>query len=122
MANQFKMNSEGKNRIPIREIAEVVRSKNAGPYRITFDIFFKDHETFKKAMSSGEITPLKVAQLYNILENQVILFVPVEGVFALKVTVLRQFACGSFEDSDIYGAQQHVPLLSISFPKQVMKA
>jgi len=122
MANQSKIKSKGKDRIPIREIAEVVRSKNAGPYRITLDIFFKDLETFKKAMGSGEITPQKVAQLYKISESHVISFVPVEGVFALKVTVLRQVSCGSFEDSDIYGAQQHVPLLSISFPKQVMRA
>jgi len=109
------------SRIPLREIAEVVRSKNAGPYRITLDIFFRDHETFRKVMKSGEITPKKIAELYHIPEEQVLSFIPVEEVFALKVTIQRQSPCGSFEDSDIYGAQQHAPLLSISFPASAIK-
>ena len=31
--------------VPIWELAEVIRSKNAGPYELTFDIIFKDAET-----------------------------------------------------------------------------
>ena len=28
------------------DLAKVIRSKNSGPYEITFDIIFKDRETF----------------------------------------------------------------------------
>jgi len=108
-------------RIPLREIAEVVRSKNAGPYRITLDIFFRDRDTFRKVMKSGEITPQRIAELYHIPESHVVSFVPVEEVFALKVTIQRQSPCGSFKDSDIYGAQQHAPLLSISLPAAALR-
>lgn len=120
MTNQSEMRAptEG-GRVPLRQLSDVIRSKNAGPYRITLDIFFKDHEGFTRAIKSGEITPAKVAALYKIQESDVISFVPVESVYALKVTIRRQSSCGAFEDTDIYGAQQHVPLLSISIPKVV---
>ena len=116
-----KTKRSGGKRIPLREIAEVIRSKNAGPYRVTLDIFFRDRETFRKVMKSGEITPQRIAELYHIPENHVVSFVPVEDVFALKATIQRQSPCGSFGDTDIYGAQQHAPLLSISFPASALK-
>ena len=32
---------------PLREIAKVIRSKNAGPFEITLDIVFKTKEDFE---------------------------------------------------------------------------
>jgi hypothetical protein len=116
MSTKVNKKPKGADRVPLREIAEVIRSKNAGPYRVTLDIFFRDRDTFMKVMKSGEITPGTIAELYHISEEQVLSFVPVEEVFALKVTIQRQGPCGSFGDADIYGAQQHAPLLSFSFP------
>lgn len=121
MFAQTKTKRRGGKRIPLRTIAEVVRSKNAGPYRVTLDIFFRDRETFRKVMKSGEITPQRIAELYHIPENHVVSFIPVEDVFALKATIKRQSSCGSFGDTDIYGAQQHAPLLAISFRASALK-
>lgn len=36
--------------------ASVVRSKNAGPYEITFDIMFADDETYLKVKKCGALT------------------------------------------------------------------
>ena len=30
----------------LTELASVIRSKNSGPYELTFDVIFKDFETF----------------------------------------------------------------------------
>ena len=121
MADQTETKRRGGKRIPLREIAEVIRSKNAGPYRVTLDIFFRDRETFRKVMKSREINPKKIAELYHIPEEQVLSFIPVEDVFAIKATIQRQSSCGSFGDTDIYGAQQHAPLLAISFPASALR-
>ncbi|MGO4816568.1 DUF4387 family protein, partial [Cupriavidus sp. 2MCAB6] len=32
---------------PLREIADIVRSKNAGPYRITFDILCREKANYE---------------------------------------------------------------------------
>jgi hypothetical protein len=108
------------HKIPLGDLAEVIRSKNAGPFRITLDIFFRDVTSFRKVLGCGAITPETVAKLYNIPKEDVLFFVPVEEVFALKITIKRQATCGAFMDSDIYGAQQHAPLLSISIPESTL--
>ena len=41
---------------PLRDIAKVVRSKNAGPFEITLDIIFKSKEDFDAFKLSGVIT------------------------------------------------------------------
>ena len=38
---------------PLRDIAKVVRSKNAGPFEITLDIIFKNREDFDAVKKSG---------------------------------------------------------------------
>ena len=38
-----------------------------------------------------------------------------EPAYAVKVTIRRQMPSGAVGDTDIYGAQQHAPLLGIEF-------
>ena len=40
----------------LRELADVVRSKNAGPYELTFDIMFHDEATWARVRDSGVLT------------------------------------------------------------------
>ena len=51
---------------PLRDIAKVIRSKNAGPFEITLDIVFKTREDFDTVKRSGVITKELVSQLYNV--------------------------------------------------------
>ena len=37
----------------LTELARVIRSKNAGPFELTFDIIFKDAESYERARQSG---------------------------------------------------------------------
>ena len=32
---------------PLKDLADIVRSKNAGPYRITFDVLFRDKDRYE---------------------------------------------------------------------------
>lgn len=96
----------------IQNIAKVVRSKNAGPCLLTFDLIFTNDADF--ALVSGQIAHLRteVARRYRRSENevQVIDFAPARAV---KITLPRDVVSGDIGDRDVYGAQQHAPLLDI---------
>ncbi len=95
------------------ELAEVIRSKNAGPYELTFDIIFKTREIFEQVAARKLITPELIAKLYKIPPERVISVVEFAPAKAIKATIVRPLACGDVGDSDVYGAQQHAPLLGL---------
>jgi Domain of unknown function (DUF4387) len=100
--------------VNIREVAEVVRSKNAGPFRLTLDILFKERAVYEQVKRSGSITASTVAALYNLPVDRVTDFVWFDPGKALKATLVRPVSSGALRDSDIYGAQQHAPLLALT--------
>ena len=93
----------------------VVRSKNSGPYELTFDLMFKDEEHFAAFVAKNTMTPQAFAALYGIdveMVKSVISFAPAKAV---KITIIRPMASGDLGEKDIYGAQQHSPLLSFKY-------
>lgn len=99
----------------LTELASVIRSKNAGPYLLTMDILFKDKICFEKFRAAGLMSKAKAAELYGIDVadvQSVIFFDPAD---ALKITINRPIVSGGHGDSDIYGAQQHIPLVNWEF-------
>src|SRR6266404_2761152 len=51
---------------PLVELAKTIRSKNAGVDQITFDVIFRDRESYELVRKSGALTPETVARLYGI--------------------------------------------------------
>ncbi len=98
------------------DLAQVIRSKNAGPFEVTFDIMFEDEATYRMVRDSGVITRKLIAKLYNISENAVLVCRPYDPARAIKITLRRPVSSGDVGDSDVYGCQQHVPLTSIEIP------
>ena len=45
-----------------------------------------------------------------------VLFTPYRAARAFKATVPRVISSGDIGDTDVYGAQQHAPLLDIDIP------
>ena len=110
------MPSEPKITKPLRDLASIIRSKNAGPFRLTFDILFDNEENFLCVVASNAINPKTVAQLFGVAQSQVSsLYVLPEGL-AIKITLLRPKAQCASGESDVYGCQQHVPLMSLPIP------
>jgi hypothetical protein len=98
----------------LRDYASIVRSKNAGPYRLTFDILFRDEESFRAVCDSQAVTRESVARAYGLPVEQVSSLFVVPMGRAIKVTILRPKGQGEFGDSDMYGCQQHAPLLDLA--------
>nr|WP_318384989.1 DUF4387 domain-containing protein [uncultured Enterobacter sp.] len=99
----------------IRSLAQVIRSKNAGPYELVLDILFKDQRDYLAVKASGQFTPELIAGLYHVEPSQVHRIVWFDPANAVKVVMPRDIVSGNIGDNDVYGAQQHTPLLSIHF-------
>lgn len=91
-------------------LAIAVRSKNAGPCLITFDIIFDRDDRFAAATAALPRLRHHVAERYGKTEADIRSFV-YPPARAIKITIPRQIMSGSVGDSDVYGAQQHAPLL-----------
>ena len=99
----------------LKEIAKACKSKNAGPYELTLDIMFQDQETFDKVRKTGVISPALIAKLYDVPAESVV-FTEFPPAFAYKATIERRIVSGAVGDTDVYGAQQHAPLLDVEVP------
>ncbi|MBQ3865562.1 MAG: DUF4387 domain-containing protein [Clostridia bacterium] len=92
------------------DYAKVLRSKNAGPLYVTFDLIFEDRE--KMRFVQEHLKKEQIARAYGVAEDK-IRMIPYEVVNAVKITFPRKIISGGLRDNDIYGCQQHVPLANI---------
>lgn len=97
----------------VKDVALVIRSKNAGPYELTLDLMFPDAETYDEVR--GSITKQKIAALYQIEEDKVLSIVHFAPAHAVKITIVRPRASGDLGETDVYGAQQHTPLFNLTY-------
>ncbi|PLR89141.1 DUF4387 domain-containing protein [Bacillus sp. T33-2] len=95
------------------ELAKVFRSKNSGPFELTLDILFDSPEKYFTVKESGQITVERICQLYQITEKEVRCLVFFDQALGVKITILRDVSSGTVGDRDVYGAQQHAPLMNI---------
>ena len=95
------------------ELTVAVRSKNAGVDQVTFDIIFRDRETYEKVISSKAITDDSICKLFGIERSQMSHFVCFDVANAIKFTLYRPVPNGSPGDWDILGCQQYGPLVEL---------
>ena len=98
----------------LTELASVIRSKNSGPYELTLDVIFKDKKSYEAACAAKVINKTTIAKLYGIPETDVIGIVEFSPANAIKATIVRPYPSGALGETDVYGAQQHAPLLDLA--------
>ena len=101
---------------PLKEIAKVIRSKNAGPFEITFDIIFRSKDDYLRFKEANVLTKELFCTLYNVSPAKIITFGYFDILNAVKATIPRPRAQGSVGETDMHAAQQHAPLLDILVP------
>ena len=99
------------------EIAKLIRSKNAGPWELTFDIMFDDHESYERSRGTELSDPAFYAKLYNVPESSVRVF-DCPDALAIKATIPRPQSAGAPSDTDVFGGQFHSPLVRFMVPDQ----
>src|SRR5215469_13073448 len=94
---------------PLKDVAKVIRSKNAGPFEVTFDIIFKSKADYERVKAAGVITKELVSKLYNVPTQTILAFVYFDVANAIKFTLPRPRPQGSVGETDMHCAQQHIP-------------
>ncbi len=97
----------------LKDLAEIIRSKNSGPYELTLDVMFRTDEDFRRVLASGVICEKTVCALYRIPPEKIVSIVAFPPARAIKATIERPLCSGDPGETDVYGAQQHAPLLDL---------
>ena len=96
----------------LKDIAKYVRSKNAGPFWVTIDIFCKDEPTFRLLCAAGSLKPDALARLYGVAPENVAIFRD-EPLKVIKISFPRAVVQGSAQDVDSHAGQYFVTLLNL---------
>ena len=97
------------------DLCSLIRSKNAGPFVLTFDVMFSSTENYQRAKRSQPLTKRLLAEIYRQREEDVTL-VYHDHALAIKASMPRPIFQGELQDGDCYGGQQYVPLLQVEVP------
>ena len=85
----------------LKELVKKIRSKNAGPFLLTIDIFCSNKKNFEIIIQ--KITKIEILKLYKIPKKQIKIY-PIKDLFILKITIPRPNIQGSSKDRDLHGA------------------
>lgn len=100
----------------LTEMATVIRSKNAGVNRITFEIYFNTNEEYMQAIESNAFEKTEIAKTLQIPLDQMIGSFRADSCNAIKVSAYRAIPSGTPGDRDVFGAQQHMKLVLMRVP------
>ncbi|KAL2784104.1 hypothetical protein BJX66DRAFT_348642 [Aspergillus keveii] len=99
------------------DIAKIIRSKNSGPFELTFDIMFDTEEAYRRVKNADILTNERIMELYHLQREDIITNMFFEPALAWKCTIKRPWEQGTVGERDTLGTQQHGPLLSIIVPE-----
>lgn len=100
---------------PLSEVARLIRSKNAGPFILTFDIVFDTLKDFRRVRDAGVLNVQAFSALYR-CDPSTIRFFECENALSFKFSIPRPIPQGDLGDGDMHGGQQFIPLMSIEVP------
>lgn len=96
----------------VGHVAELVRSKNAGPFWQTLDVFCDSDEAYEELAAESVLSPERIAALYRVDAASVRVF-RLPNLRVIKISFPRAVSSGSVGDRDVHAGQQHVPLQSL---------
>ncbi|WP_086840110.1 DUF4387 domain-containing protein [Amycolatopsis kentuckyensis] len=94
----------------LADLAHEVRSKNAGPFWVTMELFLRDAEGYRIAVDA--VDERTIAELYHVEESAVRLF-RIPALNVVKISFPRPVGQGSLRDRDTHAGQHHVPLAGV---------
>ena len=90
----------------------LIRSKDAGPFMLTIDLFCHDAASYRRVRESGVVTRETFAELYGI-DPETVEIHDVETINAVKISFPRRVPSGELADNDITGGQEYGPLVEL---------
>ncbi|MFD4669593.1 DUF4387 domain-containing protein [Lentzea sp. NPDC058450] len=92
------------------DLALEVRSKNAGPFWVTMELFMRNEEGY--ALAAEIVDANLIASLYEVRAEDVQLF-HIPSLNVVKISFPRPTPQGGLRDRDVHAGQHHVPLASV---------
>lgn len=96
----------------LKDVARYVRSKNAGPFWVTVDIFCGDDAAFERVRAAPALGPGPVAALFGVEAGSVKVFADAP-LRVVKISFPRPVAQGSARDADSHAGQYFVSMLDL---------
>jgi hypothetical protein len=96
----------------LRDVCPRIRSKVAGPFWVTIDLFFDDPERFRRYRDDPAIQPEAIARIYE-TDARLIAIYPVESLHMIKISFPRATPQGGMVERDLHSGQQYVDLLDL---------
>ena len=102
-------------RVKLMDVTDVIRSKNSGPYELTFDIMFAERGMFEQVCAAKVFDRAAVCRIFGVSGEDIVSVIEFAPARAVKITIRRPIPSGGAGDTDVYGAVQHAPLLYFEF-------
>jgi uncharacterized protein DUF4387 len=96
----------------VNDLAREVRSKNAGPFWVTMEVFLRDDAGLADVAFLDERV---IAELYRVPAADVQIF-RIPSLNVVKISFPRPVVQGSLHDRDMHAGQHHVPLATLPLP------
>ena len=90
----------------LRDVAQYVRSKNAGPFWVTLEIFCGNTEAYEKIKLSENISMDNIARLYKVNAEDIQEFY-LPSINVIKYSFPRPFPSGYRYENDMHYGQQY---------------
>jgi hypothetical protein len=99
--------------LTVGDLAELVRSKNAGPFWQTIDIFFSNDENYHAVAENPSLNRHTVGRLYGVEADNIQIH-RLPGIRVVKISFPRPTIQGGLDDRDMHAGQQHIPLTELA--------
>ena len=96
----------------VKDVCRYVRSKNAGPFWVTVDLFFDGAENYARFHDAAMLSAASIAELYAVDPKNVRRF-EVPDLNVVKLSYARPNAQGGVIERDMHSGQQYVRLLEL---------
>jgi hypothetical protein len=94
----------------------VIRSKNAGIGRLTFDLFFNSGDNYEAALLSNAFCRVNIAKTLRMDPERVVGTYFADACNAIKITIDRPLIAATRLERDLCDEQQQVVLEELSVP------
>ena len=96
----------------LTEVCRHIRSKNAGPFWVTVDLFFTDEQSYERYRSSPALSPQLFHRLFG-ADPVLVKYVPVPLLKMVKISYPRSHPQGWMGERDMHAGQQFASLLDV---------
>jgi hypothetical protein len=96
----------------LSEVCSHVRSKNAGPFWITLDLWFSDSASFERYAAAPSLQPAAIGERFGV-DPSLVKYFAMPDLRVVKISYPRARPQGGAVERDMHGGQQYVQLLDM---------